>query len=57
MLKRFVGFRKPSNRVEVYQSRPTMSRIWSATGIHSRNLTTFRHLFLSRALRMALRIC
>ena len=45
----------PGNREFVYEATATISRSWSTTGIQSRNLTIFRHLFLSRASRRTLR--
>ena len=46
---------EPGEPELVYQTTATISRIWSTTGIQSRNLTILRHLFLSRALRRTLR--
>ena len=50
-----VALTNPGNRELVYQSNAATSRICSATGIHRRNLTILRHLFLSRASRMTFR--
>ena len=45
----------PGNRAFVYEATATINRSWSTTGIQSRNLTSFRHSFLSRASRRTLR--
>ena len=50
-----VSLMKPGNREFVYPSTIAISRICSATGIHRRNRTILRHLFLSRASRMTFR--
>ena len=50
-----VALTNPGNRELVYQSNAATSRTWSTTGIHSRNRTILRHLFLSRASRMTFR--
>ncbi len=46
-----VELMNPGNRVVVNQATSMIRMIWSATGIHSLNLTILRHLFLSRASR------
>ena len=51
----FVVLTNPGKRELVYQTTATISSTWSATGIHSRTLTTLRHLLTSRALRRTLR--
>ncbi len=56
MLTVLVRLTKPGNRELVNQTTPTMRSTCSATGIQSRTLITLRHLFLSLALRMTLRI-
>ena len=49
------ALRKPSDRVLVYQITTPIRASWRAMGIHSRTLTTLRHLFLSRAFRITIR--
>ena len=50
----FARLMKPGNRELVYHATATISRSCSTTGIHSRNRTILRHLFLSRASRIDL---
>ena len=52
----FARLMNPGNRELVYHATATISRSCSTTGIHRRKRTIFRHLFLSRASRITLRI-
>ena len=56
MVVTFDRLMKPGKRDVVYAATAPISRSWSTTGIHRRNRTIFRHLFLSRASRRTLRI-